>query len=56
MKKVISYQLKDVIRKENEQYNEKPDDIGTKPIPRWLKNNEEKSRHLIKQLFIKDTR
>jgi hypothetical protein len=39
--KVMSYRLGDIIRKEYEQSeNKKPDDIGTKPVPKWLQDKE----------------
>jgi hypothetical protein len=46
--RVMSYRLGDVIRKETEQYK-KPNDIGTKPIPRWVQNKNVKDE--IEQLF-----
>jgi hypothetical protein len=42
--KVMAYQLGNVIRKEYKQWNnKKPGDIGTKPVPRWLKNKQDKT-------------
>jgi len=45
--KIMANNIRHFIRKEKEQPVEKPDDIGTKPIPSWLqpkndrKNNED---------------
>jgi hypothetical protein len=45
--KVISYRFGDIIRKGYEKGGGKPDDIGTKPAPRWLQDNQD----AIKELF-----
>jgi hypothetical protein len=46
--KVMAYRLGDIIRKENNNIKQ-PDDIGTKPIPRWLKNKHDKIEKLFKE-------
>jgi hypothetical protein len=51
-RKIMSYNLGNVIRKEYEQHNEQPDDIGTKPVPRWLQNKN--ARNEIEQLLFID--
>ena len=43
---VLSYRFGDFIRKEENKTVNKPDDIGTKPIPKWVLNNSE-----FKELF-----
>jgi hypothetical protein len=35
--KAMAYRLGDIIRKQNDNIK-KPDDIGTKPIPKWMQN------------------
>jgi hypothetical protein len=47
--KIMAYQLGNVIRKEYEQYNKKPDDIGTKPVPKWLQNKKNEIERLFKE-------
>jgi hypothetical protein len=47
--KVISYRLGDVLRKEYEKGNKKPNDIGTKPVPKWLQDKNVKDE--IEKLF-----
>jgi hypothetical protein len=53
--KVMAYQLKDFIRKENKQNNKKPDDIGTKPVPKWLENKNNEIEQLFKETTNEDT-
>jgi hypothetical protein len=47
--KVMAYNLKDFIRKEKEPDYIKRDDIGTKPIPRWIQDKNAKNE--IEKLF-----
>jgi hypothetical protein len=53
-RKIMAYSLGNVIRKEYEQYNEQPNDIGTKPVPGWLQNRNVKDE--IEQLFTEKRR
>jgi hypothetical protein len=49
--KIVAYRLGDIIRKDTNNIK-KPDDIGTKPIPKWIQDKNAKDG--IKILF-KDT-
>jgi hypothetical protein len=44
----MAYRLGDIIRKQNNNIK-KPDDIGTKPVPRWLQNKSNEIERLFKE-------
>jgi hypothetical protein len=44
----MAYRLGDIIRKDTNNIK-KPDDIGTKPVPRWLQNKNVKDE--LKKIF-----
>jgi hypothetical protein len=50
---VMAYRLGDIIRKQNNNIK-KPDDIGTKPMPKWLQNKNAKDE--IEWLFKETTK
>jgi hypothetical protein len=52
--KVMAHRLGDIIRKENKDIK-KPDDIGTKPVPKWLQNKNNEIEQLFKEPTNEDT-